>query len=90
MAELKNMKINDEETGNVSGGAVFDATNIPGSDSILPYEVINETDRVFGNFKKGDVVARFDNPNDAAEYARRHGLSDSFIESNELERLRRN
>ena len=90
MAELKNMKINDEETGNVSGGAVFDATNIPGSDFSLPYEVINETDRVFGNFKKGDVVARFDNPNDAVEYARHLGLSDGFIDLNEVDRLRGN
>ena len=90
MAELKNMKINDEETGNVSGGAVFDATNIPGSNSNLPYEVINETDRVFGNFKKGDVVARFDNPNDAAKYARHLGLSDGFIDLNEVDRLRGN
>ena len=90
MAELKNMKINDEETGNVSGGAVFDATNIPGSDSSLPYEVINETDRVFGNFKKGDVVGRFNNPDDAAEYARHLGLSDGFIDLNEVDRLRKN
>lgn len=90
MAELKNMKINDEETGNVSGGAVFDATNIPGSDSNLPYEVINETDRVYGKCKKGDVVARFDNPNDAAKYARHLGLSDGFIDLNEVDRLRGN
>ena len=53
MAELKNMKINEEETGNVSGGVLFNATNIPGSDSNLPYEVINETDRIYGKCKQG-------------------------------------
>ena len=42
------------------------------------------------NLKKGDVVARFENPNDAAEYARHLGLSDGFIDLNEVDRLRGN
>ncbi len=91
MPEIENKKINDSELDKVSGGAVFDAAGIPGSDPDMRYEVINETDNIILNkYKKGDVIGKYNNSGDAAKAARNLGLSDDFIGLDEVNRLRGN
>lgn len=91
MSDVKNFKINDDDLDNVSGGALFDAAGVAGSDPNNRFEVINNTDNIImGKYKKGDVVGRYDNPGEAAQAARDLGLSDTFIGWDELKSLRGN
>lgn len=83
------IRLNDADLDSVSGGALFDAFGVSGSDPNNRYEVINNTDRlILGKYKKGDVVGRYSDPNEAAQVARDLGLSDTFIGWNELSNLR--
>ena len=60
----KNM-MNDEALSNVSGGLIFNASNISGSDPARPWEVIDN--------KNGNVLARFANKDDAIANAKQYG-----------------
>ena len=53
-------KLNDSELGKVSGGFIFNASNISGSDPANPWEVIDN--------KNGNVLARFNNEQAAKDY----------------------
>ena len=56
-------KINDSNLENVSGGLIFNASNISGSDPANPWEVIDN--------KNGNVLARFNNEQAAKDYVTR-------------------
>ena len=91
MSILNISELDEDQLDSVSGGALFDAANVSGSDPQNRFEVINDTDRiVLGQYKKGDVVGRYNNPTEAAQTARDLGLSDTFIGWNELNNLRGN
>ncbi len=53
-------KIHDAELDNVSGGLLFNASNIIGSDPSRPWEVLDN--------KNGNVIQRFSNENDARNW----------------------
>lgn len=72
-------KLNDDELAGVSGGAVFDARNISGSDKNNPFEVVDD---------RGNVVGRFSNEGDAKKFAREKGLGEYSIDWNEVMRRR--
>ena len=54
--------INDEELANVSGGLIFDASNIFGADPTHPWEVLDN--------HNGNVLGRFTNITDAQNFVR--------------------
>lgn len=60
-----NNAINDADLGNVSGGLIFNATNISGSDPSRPWEVIDN--------KNGNVIDRFARREDAVARAQQFG-----------------
>lgn len=60
-----NNAINDAELGNVSGGLIFNASNISGSDPARPWEVIDN--------KNGNVLARFATRDQAVAAAQQYG-----------------
>ncbi len=53
-------KLNDSDLENVSGGFLFNARNISGSDPANPWEVIDN--------RNGNVIARFNNEQAAKAY----------------------
>ncbi|MCR4922665.1 MAG: hypothetical protein K5931_01510 [Lachnospiraceae bacterium] len=73
-------KIDDDMLKTASGGDVFFAGNISGSDPTRPYEVTNDV--------TGDVVARFASLKEAEDSARSYGLSTSMIDWNTLQAKR--
>ena len=72
-------KLNDDELEAVSGGAVFDARNIIGSDKNNPFEVVDD---------RGNVIGRFPNEGDAKKFAEDKGLGKYSIDWNEVLRRR--
>lgn len=58
-------KINAADLENVTGGFVFDAKNISGSDPANPWEVIDN--------KNGNVLARFPSKQQAVAQAQSYG-----------------
>ncbi len=58
-------KINLEELQNASGGLIFNASNISGSDPTRPWEVIDN--------KNGNVLARFSSRDQAVANAAQYG-----------------
>ena len=57
-------KMNESDLGNVTGGLIFNAQNISGSDPANPWEVIDN--------KNGNVLARFNNEQAAKDYVTRN------------------
>lgn len=62
--EKKDRLLTDEELRNLSGGVVFNATNIIGADPDNPWELID-------NYN-GNVIARFKSKDDAIQYSHDH------------------
>ncbi|MBO4904736.1 MAG: hypothetical protein J5367_05900 [Lachnospiraceae bacterium] len=62
---MDDKKLNDSELENVSGGFIFNATNISGSDPMRPWEVIDN--------KNGNVLNRFGTKAEAEACARSYG-----------------
>lgn len=60
-------KINDQEIGEVSGGLIFNASNISGADPTKPWEVIDN--------KNGNVLARFATRDQAVANASQYGAN---------------
>ena len=60
-----NNAINDADLGNVSGGLIFNASNISGSDPTHPWEVIDN--------KNGNVLARCATRDQAVAAAQQYG-----------------
>lgn len=69
--ELKNKKINDDEMDKVSGGLIFNAQNISGSERDNPYEVLD---------RKGNVCFRTNNYYAAYDFAVRNGFDPEYTE----------
>ena len=65
MNMTENNRINDSELENVSGGFIFNATNIAGSDPNRPWEVIDN--------KNGNVLNRFSTRGEAEACAKSYG-----------------
>ncbi|MCR5625702.1 MAG: hypothetical protein K6F99_00135 [Lachnospiraceae bacterium] len=63
---MKNNKLDLNDLENVSGGAIFNASNISGADKNNPIELINA---------KGDTMKRFSDMNEAIKYAKDNGYS---------------
>lgn len=82
-------KINEDELEKVSGGAIFYAGNVAGHNNGAPWEVINDSDRIIDGKKRGDVLGQFSSSDEAAEAARRYGLSDTEIGWNRVQDLRK-
>ena len=84
MAETK-QNINDE-LDEISGGMIFNASNIEGSDPNYPWEVLDNNDcRVLGRFPNRDL---------AVQYANSFGDGSSYdaqeVDWNTVQRLRKN
>ncbi len=70
-----NNRIDDKELENISGGLIFNATNIAGSDPANPWEVIDN--------KNGNVIGRFPTRDQAyASASSYHGSTYDTIEIN--------
>ncbi len=83
MSELK--KIDENELGKVSGGLIFNASNISGSDPANPWEVIDN--------KTGNVIARYPTRDQAVSKAQSYGgnpYNAMEIDWNSLVSLRNN
>lgn len=79
----KDSKLSDNELNNVSGGYIFYAGNIAGSESKKPWEVIDNNN--------GRVLGRFENRDDAVRNARGYGsdpANDMEINWNQVRKLR--
>ena len=57
--------VSDEELDKVAGGVIFNASNIYGADPSNPWEVLDNSN--------GNVIARFNNKNDAVACAKSFG-----------------
>ena len=90
MAELNNNKINENDLDGVSGGAVFYAGGISGSNPNAQYEVINDTDRIVNGKGKGEVLGQFSSMNEAIAAAQRDNISTMEIGWNAVQGLRGN
>ena len=81
----ENNKVRDEELNEVAGGMIFNSINSPDYDPNYPWEVINNNN--------GEVLAKFSNPGQAFEYAKRFG-PDAYntmqVDWLTVERLRKN
>ena len=79
-------KLNDSNLENVSGGLIFNAQNIAGSDPNNPWEVVDN--------KNGNVLARFNNEQAAKDYVTRtygtYAYNTMEISWNDLVALRNN
>ncbi|MCR5405982.1 MAG: hypothetical protein K6E88_04285 [Lachnospiraceae bacterium] len=83
MKELDKNKIANEELDNVSGGLIFNAKNIIGSDPNNPFEVLDD--------RTGDVLARANTYDLAVQYAVNMGKSYEYTEDwNRVQWLRNN
>ncbi len=68
MSEInKENMIDDDALNGVSGGLIFDASMIDGSDPFLPYEVLDDS--------TGRVLIRAATVEQARKYAERLGMS---------------
>ncbi len=74
MTDINN-KINDETLEGVAGGAIFNSSNIIGSDSNKHWEVIDD---------KGNVRERFGSKSEAEKYASDNNLGKYEIDWNEV------
>ena len=63
--DIENNAISDNELEDVNGGLLFYAGDVEGADPRNPWEVINNA--------SGEVVRRFNNYDDACDYARTYG-----------------
>ena len=61
----KLQKISDDDLNNVSGGCVFNASNIAGSDPRNPWEVIDN--------HNGNTIGRFPTKQQVIDEARKYG-----------------
>lgn len=78
-------KIDDQELGNVSGGLIFNAKNISGSDPNKPWEVLDN--------KNGNVLARYSTRDQAVAGAAQYGANPynaMEVDWNTVTRLRSN
>lgn len=83
MSDIENRKITDEEVDSASGGLIFNASNIIGSDPQNPFEVLDDTN--------GNVLARANTYDLAVQYATRMGKSYEYTEDwDRVLRLRNN
>lgn len=74
MSEEKNIngKVSDEDLKEVSGGLIFNASRISGSDPYNPFEVLDD--------RTGDVLARASTYDQAFQYACSMGKSVEYTE----------
>ena len=85
MSEEKNINkaISEEELNEVSGGLIFNASRISGSDPNNPFEVLDD--------RTGDVLARASTYDLAFQYACNMGKSVEYTEDwNRIQYLRNN
>ena len=79
-------KMNDSDLENVSGGLIFNASNISGSDPARPWEVLDN--------KNGNVLMRFTNQTDAENWVRNtygnNALNTARVDWNYVQALRSN
>ena len=88
MSDFKINRLDDVDVDGVSGGSLFYAKNVTGSDPNNPWEVINNTDKVIAGKNRGDVLGRYDNPGEAANAAQGFGVSTDAIDWDTLQALR--
>ncbi len=73
--------INDDTLEGVSGGLIFNASNIAGADPNNPFEVLDDSN--------GQVLARANSYDQARRYAERMGKSTEYTEDwSRIQRLR--
>ena len=75
----KNNRLDDQSLDNVSGGYLFNSSNIIGADKDRPWEIIDD---------KGDVKGRFSDYGEACRNAKAMGLTDDAIGWDEVQRRR--
>ena len=79
-------KMNDSDLENVSGGLIFNASNISGADPTRPWEVLDN--------KNGNVLQRFTNQTDAENWVRNtygnNALNTAKVDWNYVQALRSN
>ena len=79
-------KMNDSDLENVSGGLIFNASNISGSDPSRPWEVLDN--------KNGNVLQRFTSQADAETWVRTTygagALNTAQVDWNYVQALRSN
>ena len=75
MSELKNNMLSDNELENVSGGLLFYAGDIDGSDPNRPWEVLDNNN--------GNVIRAFGNRDDAIDFVR-HNYGDDPLNTMEV------
>ncbi len=79
-------KMNDSDLENVSGGLIFNASNISGADPTHPWEVLDN--------KNGNVLQRFTNQQDAQNWVRNtygaNALNTAQVDWNYVQALRSN
>ena len=81
MSDIDKKKIDENERDKVSGGLIFNASNIIGSDYDRPFEVLDDV--------TGDVVARGRTYDEAVSYAKILGKKIEYTEDwNYLQWLR--
>ncbi len=73
--------INDDALEGVSGGLIFNASNISGADPNNPFEVLDDSN--------GQVLARANSYDQARQYAEHMGKSTDYTEDwNRVQKLR--
>ena len=79
-------KINDSDLDNISGGLIFNASNISGSDPARPWEVLDN--------KNGNVLQRFTTQADAENWVKstygNSALNTASVDWNYVQALRSN
>lgn len=79
MADKINKKLSEDELDQVSGGQIFNATNIIGHDKDKPWDVLND---------KGEVIGRGADRDEAIWIAGQKGVSRDEIQWDEVRRMR--
>jgi hypothetical protein len=73
-------KLDDGQVEEVVGGYIFDSTELTGwPPGPQPWEVLDD---------KGDVVARFHHPGEAADFAAANGYSTEHLDWSQVQKLR--
>lgn len=72
MSELEKNRLRDDELDETSGGLIFNASAIIGSDPANPFEVLDD--------RTGDVLARANTYDLAVQYAKAMGKSYEYTE----------
>ncbi len=80
MNEEKNFEVNDEMLEGASGGVIFDASQVTGSDPNNPWEVLDDTN--------GSVLGRFATKTDAAKFAAQNGKNHMTVSWDQVQELR--